>query len=150
MLKKIGFVIGLCVLTGCVSTRVPSYLTGKTSFTRRFYAGHDQVVAAVKQAMTASGWAVEKETEPQVYEIDPQKMDIEEQTLLMSDVRERRLIVLTRYERLNVFIHSRGNASDLEWRYLRINDMTVFKPRSLGSQKLADQFFGKVEKYLEK
>jgi hypothetical protein len=150
MFKKIIFLFVLCVTMGCVSTRVPSYLTDKKPFERRFYAGHTEALAGVKQAMTNSGWVLEQVMEPQVYELDPQKADIEEQLLLMTEVRERRRILFSRYERMNIFIRSRGNVTDVEMRYLVINDMTLFKSKTYGNEKLAKRFFDLVQKELEK
>lgn len=148
MFKKVIFLLVLCVTMGCVSTQVPSYLTDKKPFERRVYAGYTEAVAAVKQAMMDSGWVLEQETEPQVYEIDPQKADIEEQLLLMTKVREKHRIIFSRYERMNIFIRSRANVTDLEMRYFAINDMTIFKSKTYGNEKLAKRFFDLVQKAL--
>lgn len=147
-MKKILFLFLLGSIIGCSTVQIPSYVKDEKSFEERFYANHDRVKSAVSQALTDMGWVVDRELDPNIFEMNPGYEDYEEGVLLITKVRRTWMLVTSRYIRMNVYIFSNNDVSQVEMRYLAINDMFFFKPRSYGSENMAERLFSLVKKYL--
>jgi hypothetical protein len=137
----------LCGLIGCTSTQIPVYLKDRKPSAQRFYADHQRVVAASKQALTDLGWMIENEMEPQVFEVDPERQ-VKESILLVTEIRETRFFLGTRYARMNIFVNSSGEVSEVEMRYVVISDVAFLKSKAYGNRKIASRFFELVKKNL--
>jgi len=148
-MKKIILIALLFCLTGCASTHIPLYIQDRKPFTRRFYTSHQQALAAVKETLADLRWAVAEEAEPQIFEVNTEKQSAHEKVLLISEIKVTRMFVVARYARMNIYIHSTGDVSEVEMRYMVVNGMPLFRPRSYGSESLAKRFFNLVDTHLK-
>ncbi|MFP4472242.1 MAG: hypothetical protein ACLFPX_00020 [Candidatus Omnitrophota bacterium] len=142
--------IVLCAVlaAGCTSTRLPNYVQAEKPFTKRVYADYESAVTAVKMTLDDLGWEIAEEAAPEVFEVETDVQDTE-QILLITELRATRMFFATRYARINVYVRSSGEISEVELRYMVVNSMAFWKPRSYGSQSLADRFFELLGKNLE-
>ena len=121
---RTSIVVLLCVLVaGCTSAVIPHYLPDTNPYSRRYDAGYEQTYAAVKEALDDLGWVIEQEADPLVYEQDQNQNKSQNDVLIMSNTRQTPLFVGTRYAKLNIYIHSQDDISDVELRYLTINSL---------------------------
>ena len=93
-MKKIMLLFLLFTVIGCASTQIPTYVKEQKPFVRRFYADHQRAKAATLQALVDLGWKVDKELEPQTYEVDPERLEQLENILLVEPDYQRQLLKL--------------------------------------------------------
>ena len=122
MRKFILVMMGL-MAAGCMSAVIPHYLPDTNPYSRRYEAGYDQTYAAVQQTLDDLGWVIEQQADPLVYEQNPDGTSGQRDILIMSNTRQTPLFVGTRYAKMNIYIHSQDNISDVEVRYLNINSL---------------------------
>ncbi len=148
MKKIILLLLMLFVFAGCSSVQIPAYIQEKKPFNQRFYAGYPRVVAACQQALLDLGWVVEKEVAPQVFEVVSADSPEGENILLVTETRETRMILGTRYARMNIYVRSKGDISDVEVRYMVITDLFLYKPKVFGDEAFAQRFFSRMQLHL--
>lgn len=134
-------------LAGCATTNTPVYIKSVKPQTQRFYAGHAATIAAVKLALQDLGWEVEQEADPQVYEVDS-LLSAKEQILLITKLRETRFFLGTRYARMNIYVWSRDEVSEVEVRYAVTTDLFLIRPRSYGNKNMARRLFERITQHL--
>lgn len=147
-MKKVLALFLLSALIGCASVHTPSYVPEIKPFSQRFYADHQRVASAVRQTFAELGWDIKEEISPDVFEVDPKRQQ-KENSLIISEVIPTHLIIGTRYTRVNVYVRSTKEESDVELRYMVINSYGFFKPKTYGSESLAKRFFELVQKSLD-
>ncbi|MEW5895239.1 MAG: hypothetical protein AB1650_05740 [Candidatus Omnitrophota bacterium] len=146
--KLLLFAVLIIFIYGCSTVSIPVYLSDKKPCTERFYSGHANVLDAAKQTLVDLGWVIEKEVEPQVYEIDMVFPEEGEAVLLVTGVRKTRLLLGTRYGRMNVYVRTYQDITEMEVRHFVIADWGIFKRKSFGDKRLASCFFEHVRNYL--
>lgn len=147
-MKKIVSIVVLLSVMGCTSLQIPVYIPEEKPFTQRFYAGYPRVVSAVRQALTDQGWSIDRELEPRVFELAVPGAQEGDSVLLVSGIRESRMFFATRYARLNVYIFSKEDVSDVELRYLGVNSVVFFKSKNFGDKDFAKRLFKRMEELL--
>ena len=148
-MRKMFFSV-LClavIVSGCTVVQVPMYLPDDKVFTQRVYVDFETALNAVRMAVADFQWDVSSEVPPEMYEVDSESQT-EKEILLITDIKNTHLFVGSRYARMNIYIRSTGAVSEIEFRYMVVNSMVVWKPRTYGSQNLADRFFARVESHL--
>jgi hypothetical protein len=147
-MRKIICVVLCLGLTGCSSVRIPSYLQDKNSKIKRIHANFDQALAATKQALGELGWEIEETTDPLVYEQD-RIHDLDEQkVLLITKVRQTSLIIGTRYAKMNIYIRSKKNISEIEIRYLTINSLPLKNFQNYRNDSAVERIFTQINRFL--
>ena len=124
-MKKYLLVL-LFICWGCSSANIPAYLQSKNPYEQRFFAGHDKTLAAIIQTVEDLGWVIEEKTDPIVYEQREFNDLHENDVLIITATRQTPLFLGTRYARLNVYLRSKKNISEVEIRYLTVTSV-VFK-----------------------
>jgi len=147
-MRKIICVVLCLGLTSCSSVRIPSYLQDKNSKIKRIHANFDQALAATKQALGELGWEIEETTDPLVYEQD-RIHDLDEQkVLLITKVRQTSLIIGTRYAKMNIYIRSKKNISEIEIRYLTINSLPLKNFQNYRNDSAVERIFTQINRFL--
>lgn len=147
---RLGLVF-VCFLAGCVSLHTPAYINrADHPYTREFYAGFEKVTESVIYVLKKRGWAVAEEAEPSLYERDVRYENNGYQNLLVMTVpRRSNHLVTSTFSRLNVFIHSLGNTTQVEIRYEAITPFikhwTSVRNDRLG-QRLLDAMGDEISK----
>ncbi|MBF0478782.1 MAG: hypothetical protein HQL26_04810 [Candidatus Omnitrophica bacterium] len=150
MLKKLLTIGCAILLTGCSTASVPKYLQSKNPYVKRFYGNYDQTLDAVRSAMKETGWAIEKEVPPTIYEYSTSsEFGDKRQLLILSNVRATPYFVGTRYSRINVYIRE-GSAdqTEVELRYLKVNSFPFKGFYRYGRKEFSQTFFDSIEKTL--
>ena len=107
------------ILAGCASVQMPGYI-GRIDhpYERKIYGSLDKVVSSTMFVLKNKGWPIIDEIDPSIYERDDRYDNNGYQNLLiMTDVRKQYRVLYSTSMHLNVFIHSIGNACDMEIRY---------------------------------
>ncbi len=140
LLMFVGF------FAGCTTIQVPGYLQNKRASTKQFYADFARTSQAVRLAFSDLGWEIEEEASPEVYEISSQR-GVKEELLMITKIRQTSFFVGTRYARINVYVRSNGEVSEVEMRYMVTSTFLIWKPSTYGNENLAKRFFELVDRH---
>ncbi|HQP10033.1 MAG TPA: hypothetical protein PKV41_01460, partial [Candidatus Omnitrophota bacterium] len=66
-MKRILGCFLLLTVMGCASITIPSYIRDTNPYRRIFYASFDRTREETRQVLSRAGWAIEKETEPELF-----------------------------------------------------------------------------------
>ena len=148
--KQIFTFILIFSFTGCASVVVPNYIQDKNPYKHKFYASFEKTLEATLSAVQETGWTVEQQTDPSVFErVENGKFD-KKQTLLITGIRKMGFFVGTRYAKLNIYIRTgSGNVSEVEIRYLSVNSTLVKNFHNYKHDKSAERLFLYIESALE-
>ncbi|HSA30785.1 MAG TPA: hypothetical protein P5160_03190 [Candidatus Omnitrophota bacterium] len=130
---------------GCASIQIPGYLQDKKPSVRQFYGGFERTSQAVRRALAELGWEVEDEVLPEVYEVSP-RQGVQQEVLMISVIRQTSFFIGTRYARMNVYIRSNGEVSEVELRYMKVSTLFFSKKRSYGDENFSRRFFELIER----
>lgn len=147
MRNKIVLLV-LVLFVGCSNVRIPSYLQDKHPYTRRFHANFDQAMSAVKQTLAEMDWEIAETTDPLVYEQD-RIHDLDEQkALIITKSRQTSLFIGTRYGKMNVYIWSKKDISEIEIRYLTVTSILLKSFQNYRNDSMVERIFTQVNKFL--
>jgi hypothetical protein len=147
MKNRLVFIIALLFL-GCSSVRIPSYLQDKHPYTKRFHGNYEQTMAAVKQTLAEFGWEIAEETDPLVYEQD-RIHDLDEQRkMIITKSRQTSLFIGTRYGKMNIYVFSKKNISEVEIRYLTVTSIAFKSFRDFRDDAAAERIYTQIGKFL--
>jgi len=106
-------------LGGCASVQMPGYISrADHPYQRKIYGSFDKIVSSLDFVLKKQGWAIINEVDPSIYERDDRYDNNGYQNLLIiTDFRKHNRVLYSTSTHLNVFIHSMGNACDVEIRY---------------------------------
>ena len=144
------FWVALCLLIaqGCTSAVIPNYLPDEKPYTKRFQADHKIALQAVRQALRELGWDIEQTLDPLVYEQDQIADSGKDDILIMTAIRQTPLFVGTRYAKMNIYIRSLKDVSDVEIRYLTVTSLPFKNVTSYSNDSAVDRVFEHIEKIL--
>jgi hypothetical protein len=107
----------LLFLSGCVTAPMPGYISRVDHpYDRRFSVGFEKIVSSTMYVLKKSGWVVDSEADPAIYERDDRYDNNGFQGLLIITRARKSPLSMTSMH-LNVVIHSIGDTSDVEVRY---------------------------------
>ncbi len=147
MKKTLFLILALCC-SGCATTRIPAYIQDTNPYVKRFPANFDVMDAAVRQTLADMGWTVEETTDPVVYEQDRINDLDEKQELILTTVRQTAMFLGTRYAKMNVYVRSKNEISEVELRYVTITVTPVKTLTSYRNDSAAQRIFDHIEKLL--
>ena len=149
-MKKILGALLLLAFCGCTSINVPNYIQDKYPYKKMFYAPFDRVYPATVKALEDSGWTVEEETDPALFELG-REVDANgvKQTLVFTKIRQFSFFLGSQYTRLNAYLRvTPDKAVEVEIRYLRITS-TMFKAfNKFRNDRAVDRIFKRIEQSL--
>ena len=121
MMKRLLFLMLTCLtLASCSSVHMPSYIQDDYPYQDLIYADYDKTVDAVRDTLISLGWEITDMVDPAVYERNKiLDSPYDQHTMIFTDVRQTRLFVGTRYQRMNIYLKSIDkNSTHIEVRYL--------------------------------
>ncbi|MCK5012351.1 MAG: hypothetical protein KAS66_00880 [Candidatus Omnitrophica bacterium] len=149
MMKKLLWIALLLSFTGCVSSTIPNYIQDKNPYKKTFYGPFDKVQEAITKAFEESGWAIEKESRPDLFERDRGLGSVNKQTLIFTEVRQASFFVGSRYARINAYLNeTANNETAVEIRYLNVT-LVMFKSfYRYKNDHAVEHIFSKIEENL--
>ncbi|MCK5581852.1 MAG: hypothetical protein KAJ18_11335, partial [Candidatus Omnitrophica bacterium] len=97
-----------------------------------------------------TGWEIEGRMDPAIYE-KIRNTDLDEQEILLTTtVRNFPLLLGVKYGKMNIYIRSKKDISEVEIRYLAETSMFFRSFKSYKNKRIADQIFTHIERVLEK
>lgn len=147
-MKKIILPILFVFLAGCATTNMPSYLQPKKPYIKRYYSNYDTSLQAVKSTLTELGWTVEEMTDPGVYEHTRFNDLDEHQILVVTTVRPTAMLVGTRYARMNIYLRTKKDVSEVEVRYLTTTSTALNNFSTYNNDSAVKRFFMRLDEIL--
>jgi|GEM_PF-5124096 len=148
MLRKVIAGGLLVFMTGCAPLSLPRYIPSRNVETQRFYAGYERVLPAARQAMQEMGWQMAQEADPNIFEIGNADNQADQAILIISEPRPERALWGSRQARLNIYIYSQGEVSDMEIRRLEVCRGWILRTRRFGAPDEIQAFFKRVRDLL--
>ena len=148
-MRKVWLIITLLVFTGCAAAQIPAYLQKKFPYTHRFYAGYDKALSSLEQTLSDLGWVIEKQVDPSIFEEDTQSAPGSKSILVITQVRQTPMILGTRYAKMNIILHSSGDVSEIELRYVTVTSLPLKNFVSYKNDSAAERFFGRFDQVLD-
>ena len=148
MKKILGSLLLLCLI-GCSSVRVPNYIRDQYPYKRTFYAPFDQVHATVAETFQESGWVIEKESEPSLFERQRGPENDRKQILLFTKIRQTSFFVGSRYARMNAYLwETADKETEMEIRYLTVTSILLKSFNSYRNDKAVEDIFKRIDEGL--
>ncbi|MCB9757276.1 MAG: hypothetical protein H6753_02485 [Candidatus Omnitrophica bacterium] len=147
-MKSLFFVFAVVLLAGCATTNMPSYLQPKKPYLTRYYSNYEKSLGAVKQTLTELGWILEETTDPGVYEHTRFNDLDEDQVLLVTAVRPTPMLIGTRYARMNIYLRSKKDLSEVEVRYLTTTSTALNNFSTYNNDSAVKRFFERLSEVL--
>ena len=147
-MRKVHFVILLMICLGCSTVVIPNYLPDKKPYGMIFYSDYDVTLKAITESLKALGWSIEQTTNPIIYEQSSMGTEDQKQVLVITEVRQTPMFLGTRYARINVFLRSKDNVSNIEIRYLTVTTLPFKILRSYNNNSAVERIFTRIGKYL--
>lgn len=142
------FIFTLLYCAGCASVQIPGYVQNKNPYSQRFYADFVKTRAATEAALQELGWKVAERLDPLVYEQSAVNDLDEAKELWVTEARQIPLFIGTRYARVNVYIRSKKDISEVEIRYLTITSMFFKNCTSYRNKAAAERILKRIEQKL--
>ncbi|MCC6759185.1 MAG: hypothetical protein IT395_06140 [Candidatus Omnitrophica bacterium] len=147
-MKKFSLILACLFLTGCATTNMPSYLQPKKPYIKRYYSNYDKTLSSVKSILTELGWGLEEATDPGVYEHTRFNDLDENKLLLVTAVRPTPMLVGTRYARMNIYLRSKKEVSEVEVRYLTTTSTALNNFSTYNNDGAVKRFFARLDEVL--
>jgi hypothetical protein len=141
-------IAGLLGLWGCTQRVLPSYIHDKYPYIRRFHASYEEALTATRQILAESGWVVEQELNPVVYEHRVEG-DLDEQCLMIiTEEKNLSRWLGKRKARMNLFLQSKGRVSELEIRIIYKKSFRLWSAWGYRQDKLINKIFARAQELL--
>jgi len=148
-MKRLFILFFILTLAGCSTAQIPAYLQDKKPYVKRFYTTYDQTLAGTNAALEQLGWKVEQILDAAVYDRYQAAEDDEKNSLIITEIRQTPLFMGTRYAKMNIYVRSKKNLSEIEIRYVTVL-ATPFKNYEVYSNDAAVQrIFDRIESHLK-
>lgn len=147
-MKKAFLLVSVLFLAGCVSTKLPQYLSDVNPYKKEFYAPFAQAAHAAQTALTEAGWKISGEGNPSVYEQSAGQRS--QETILFTEVRQTPLFLGSRYYKVNVILRSNDTMTEVEIRYLTITAVPFKNIESYRNDKAVEKLFERIAELLKK
>ena len=135
---------------GCASITVPSYIRDKNPYEKIFYAPFDTVRETVAKTFEESGWTIEKELEPALFERERGLESGKKQTLIFTGIRQISFFLGSRFGRVNAYIHEvADNETEVEIRYLTVTSIMFKEFYGYKNDRAVKNIFVKIEENLK-
>ena len=150
-MRRVAWVLMLCILAGCSSVILPNYITDRHPYKRRLDSSFEQTVSATKEALKDMGWGIKEEKDPGIYE----------RSWRLNDPSIKHVLIFTEYSKSNYFVHSKntvinayvreiaGGSCDVELRYLSVSTYSFKKFFDYRNDHLINQIYKSIEEKLQ-
>ena len=140
----------LLFLCGCVTISIPQYLKDKHPYKKKFFAKFEETFAATKEALTHAGWVITEEADPTTYEQDQAYDEVKgKQVLIFTEEKQAARFLYSRYYKLNAFVRTLGDGTEVEIRYMSMTPVLFFKMERYKNDGLVNSIFAQISKKLE-
>jgi hypothetical protein len=148
MSKSVSFklcVLFLCVLVGgCMTVRIPEYIKADHPYSRKIYGDYGKIMAAVRNVIVHSGWKVQSEGDPTVYE-RAQEGSAAQDVLIFTNVKQHSMLLYSSYTHLNVYVHAIAEGAQVEVRFQKVTPLLFKQFYRTRNDKLAERLLRDIE-----
>ena len=149
IMKKVLAVLLFLSFIGCASVTSPSYIQDKNPYKKVFYTQFDKTREAIKKTFKESGWTIEKEAKPAVFERERDSESGNNQILILTEVRQISFFIGSRYARINVYLHEiADNETEVEIRYLTVTSVMFKSFYGYKHDQAVERIFTTIEENL--
>ena len=147
-MKKFALIFLALSLFGCVSARIPQYLLDKNPYRMKYYGSHEAVKKATISSLNKQGWKVKDTADPRVYEESDNTA--KKQLLIFTEVKRASFFFGTRYRKMDVYLRSGVDSTDVEVRYLVANSTPIKTFYNYKNDEAVKKFFDEIQNQLDK
>ena len=150
-MKKAIVLFFLLFCVGCVSATIPHYLQDKSPYKKKFYASYDDTLKAVQTTLKDLGWKISSVSDPVVYEQNSASNNeaIPKQILMFTDVRQTAFLLGTHYSKMNIFVRSLTEGTEVEIRYITVTSTPFKTLENYKNDNAVQRIFDHIEKVLK-
>ena len=141
----------LVTLFGCASVGIPHYIQDKNPYKQTFYSDFEAVKQVAKAALEDLGWAIEKETDPRLFEHgnSTNADEAHEQVLFFSNIRKSKVSLGIRNTRLNIYLRQVAeHETEVEIRYLAFTTLSFKSFYDYRNDRLVQKIFDSIQNHL--
>lgn len=150
-MRKMGLILLLVFLSGCVTVKIPKYLQDNFPYKKKFYAKYEETLTVTQQALKDSGWKVSEVANPTAFEREAEtKTTPKQEILIFTEARQTPVFLFSRYLSLNVYVRSAGDSTDVEIRCISITTFLFMNFKSYKNDALANKLLDHISKLLER
>ena len=149
IVRTIGLLIFIVILTGCVSVQVTDYIKDNHPYTRKIIGDYENIIDTVKVVLFKEGWQIQAIANPSVYERRVGGEDESKDVLFLTGVKQYPKILYSTYTHLNVIVCAVAEGADVEIRYEALTPVRIKQFRDVRNDKLANRLLDNIEKELE-
>ncbi len=149
-LKKVAVLLLALAVSGCVTIKVPKYITDKNPYKKTVLSTYDDVLVATRQALDELGWAVTDVTDPGMYEHNRDEGEGGKQCLIFTETKEAARILYSRYTTINVYLRALKDGTEIEIRYLARRPFLFMMSETFRNDHLIKRIFEQIERGLKK
>ncbi len=147
MKRMFYLAVYLLVLCGCVSVKIPKYVTDQNPYKKIFHSDYGSTLTAVKESLASAGWSINEESDPIQYE-QGRAGDAQQQVVLFTEGRQSSRVLYSRYRTLNVYVSNLGDRVEVEVRYLSLTPVLFKIFESRRNDPLVNALFNDMEQRL--
>ncbi len=137
------------LFSGCITVKMPQYISADNPYEREFYAGYDQTLDAVIDVLEKTGWKISKKTDPLIFEQNVASDGTEpKQVLIFTNTRQKALLLGSRYMTINVLVKGADQKTDVEIRYFSVLSTALKNFKSYRNDGLVEKIFKRIANQL--
>lgn len=144
----VGLSFSLLFVSGCVTAKIPDYLTDKNSYKRQFFVTFEEALQATRTALEDLGWTIINQADPAVYEQTP--TPLMRQVILFTDIRQTPMFLGSRYAKMNLILRQLKEQTEIEIRYLTVSSLPFKNIESFKNDAAVARIFEKIADELKR
>ncbi len=149
-MKRVIVLFFMLFFVGCVSATIPHYLQDKSPYKKKFYASYDDTLKAVQTTLPDLGWKITSLSDPVVYEQNSAGNEaVPKQILMFTDVRQTAFFLGTRYAKMNIYVRSLSDGTEVEIRYITVTSTPFKTLKNYKNDNAVQRIFDRIEKALK-
>ena len=150
MFRKLFCFLFLAIsLTGCATVQLTDYIKSDRPYIRKINGKFSDIVNAVKVVVFKSGWEIQTQVNPSVYERRTDEQDQSQDLLLLSKIKQHPKFLYSTYTHMNIFIRAIADGAEVEIRYEALSPTGIKQFRGVRNDKLVNRLLDSIEAELE-
>ena len=149
-MKKIVILLMMFAVSGCVSVKIPKYITDKNPYKKTVLSPYDEVLIATRKALEETRWTVTDVTDPGMYEHNRDEGEGGKQCLIFTETQQAARVLYSRYTTINVYLRALKDGTEIEIRYLARRPFLFMMSETYRNDRLVDRIFDEIQSDIKK
>ncbi len=146
-MKKMWIGLLLVFIVGCVTVKIPKYLSSESPYKQKFNTNFDVTFTATIQALKELGWKVSDTANPSSFEQNSVGEETK-QMLIFTEMRQTPLIIFSRYMSINLYVLPTDSGTEIEIRYMSVTPVFFTTLKSFKNDDVVNRIFGRISKII--